>query len=200
MCDVIWCHTTAEGAAMVWAAFIGFAGGLAALVGALIVGSRQIGIQERQTKVVEATLGLEELTVKAQLFEKRLAVYDAARAFVREIVVSNHVPGWGSSNETRQVKLDADFREAMDRSRFLFRPSVSKNLAHIWRLANEFHFHVPSPGPADESEDEKNSREVQEIVRKHAHFLAVLDTMSDIFGDELVLSSPPARQAEVPAE
>jgi hypothetical protein len=58
MCEVLWCHTTAEGAAMVWAALIGLFGAAGAIVGAVIVGLKQSEILAKQAAIAERVAGI----------------------------------------------------------------------------------------------------------------------------------------------
>ena len=100
--------------------------GLAAVLGAVWVGLRQVGIAKRQAETQAEQL-------KADLFERRLATYEAAADFLHH---------FGESLETAEGKQRMDrFATKMRESQFLFRNSVYRKLFEIHEAANKQRYH-----------------------------------------------------------
>jgi|GEM_PF-3407851 len=140
MCDVLWCYTTAEGAATVWAALIALLGGLLALLGAWLIGIRQIKIQHLQTRIANGMFAIEQTRLKAELYDRRVQVYAATKAFLDTIITRGVVPG---HTHEQGVTLDEDiYRQFMDASsaaQFLFDDDVVEYLQQVWTLAMSLH-------------------------------------------------------------
>ncbi|MNV21536.1 hypothetical protein D3C71_1124740 [compost metagenome] len=200
MCDVLWCHTTAEGAAIVWAALVGLLIGLATVGAAYSVGLRQAlimrdqtKIQKRQVLIAEHALDLELRKVNVDLFDKRFEVYEATRKFLSFILTHGNAPGWNLDVEGAttddQLKLQADFSAAMDKSRFLFGSSVRRGLMEIWQWGDEIHWQTwadiePREG---ESVAELETRNINTYVAFRKTMTNRLANLADVFGDELRL-------------
>jgi hypothetical protein len=113
-----------------WDAFATLAGGVmtlaagAAAVGAAaVVGIRQERIASKQVDILARQVGLEEMTLRADLFDRRFRIYEATLDFLSEIARRGDV----AHHET-----DRAFVEALNQSRLLFRPDVHAALKRIW--------------------------------------------------------------------
>jgi hypothetical protein len=200
MCDVLWCHTTAEGAAMVWAALIGVAIGLATVFAAYRVGIRQAlimsdqtKIQKRQVEIAEHALDLELRKVNVDLFDKRFEVYEATRIFLSFMLTHGDAPGWNLNVEgvtsEDQLKIQTNFLAAIDRARFLFKTSVREGLEEILAWADVIHFDTWKDGTPkeDESEDDLKTRNINTYVAFRKEMSTRLANLACVFGDELRL-------------
>lgn len=103
--------------------------GIGAIIGAVYVGIRQAGIAARQADILARQVSLEETKLKADLFEKRLATYEATAAFLYHIGDLGDTP----EGEARISHFATKFRE----SRFLFGADVHAALMEIWEKGNE---------------------------------------------------------------
>ncbi len=178
-CDVIWCYTNEEGAAAVWAALLAFIAALMALAAAAWVGRRQSSImleqariQALQADIANRALEIEDLKVRTDLFDKRMAIFDAAQAFTRFIFTDGAPPnsrrGRSAAERQRQMKVSRDFSEAMERSRFVFDEEVRQALwDDIWIKANQLEFHtlrLEAPQAGDEVDH------AQKVLDLQLHF------------------------------
>lgn len=103
--------------------------GVGAIIGAVFVGIRQAGIASRQADILASQVRLEETKLKADLFDKRLATYEATAAFLY------HIGDLGDTaeGEARISHFATKYRE----SRFLFGADVHAALMEIWEKGNE---------------------------------------------------------------
>lgn len=200
MCDVLWCHTTAEGAAMVWAAVIGLLIGLATVLAAYRVGIRQAlimsdqtKIQERQVVIAEHALDLELRKVNVDLFDKRFEVYESTRKFLSFMITHGNAPGWNLSIEgvtsEAQMELQTNFLAAIDKARFLFGASVREGLEEILSWADNLHFQDWTENEPREGEtaEQLRVRSINAYVSFRKKMSDRLANLADVFGDELRL-------------
>ena len=162
-----------------WEAFAA----LLAVLGAISVGWRQVGIQRKQVEIAN-------LEVKAAVWKERLQVYDATRNYLAHIVTRGAVPGRLTlAASTRGGDVSAPevavaFMDALDRSQFLFQPAVRGRLEDLWRTAEELAdirgsadvLYEPTKTPAETRASVLRNK----LVDQHAAVAA-------IFGDELML-------------
>lgn len=200
MCQVLWCYTSAEGAATVWAALIGLLVGLATVGAAFVVGLRQTlimrdqtRIQKRQVVIAEHALDLELRKVNVDLFDKRFEVYEAARKFLSFMLTHGNAPGWNLKIEgvaaEEQMELQTNFLVGMDKARFLFVPAVRTGLEEILSWADVIHYqqwedHDLRDG---ETDDQLKVRNINAYVAFRKKMSDRLATLADVFGDELKL-------------
>ena len=183
MCDVLWCYTTAEGAAVVWAALIGLIGAAGAIVGAVIVGLKQSEILAKQAAIAERVAGIEELKLKGDLFDARFNVYHATREWIRFIIGEARPPRAGSGGVEGENDVLQTFLAEWDRSRFLFKPSVYELLRNLLTQSHQLHHHQRMQGGNDDGVDHVEHERA--ILTVFAH---VAENMTEIFGDELILA------------
>jgi hypothetical protein len=98
-----------------WPSFATLATGLAAVIGAVVIGLRQMRITERQNLVAEMAL-------KAELFDRRLAVYAATNNFLRATI-----------DETLddEISFRERFQQQSAMARFLFRDEIYDHIREI---------------------------------------------------------------------
>jgi hypothetical protein len=82
-----------------WEAFATLATGIGAVVAAIVVGLRQAGISDRQSRILERQVGLDELKLRSDLFDRRFAVYEATRKFVGHIMAHASEPDQQTQSE-----------------------------------------------------------------------------------------------------
>ncbi len=87
-----------------------------AVVGAIVVGWRQIGVSQRQT-------ALQEFQLRESLFDRRVEVFEDVQSLFSEVLREGKPAGHES---TRQ------FIRAKQRARFLFSRSVNEYLDSVW--------------------------------------------------------------------
>jgi hypothetical protein len=97
--------STWELAPMGWDAIATIVAGLIAVYAAYRVGKRQLAITERQNRVAEMAL-------KAELFDRRFAIYDTAMTLLDDVLTPPSIP----TDRAKFVRL----MEAVHSSRFLF--------------------------------------------------------------------------------
>lgn len=192
---------------MSWEAFAALLTGVLAVGAALVVGLRQVGISTRQTEILsdqaliqDRLVGIEELKLRHALFEDRIEIYDATREFLETIVRNAEVPGLAVERNEKvrvaQDKIRRNFTEAIDRSRFLFRPSVSDALNDLWLTARLINFH-------QKMQKDVNGRKEhgKHVDGEHAALTQISKVYLDlasVFGDELTLSAHGATFAPKP--
>lgn len=200
ICGAFICGFGEEASAAIYAAFIGLLGGILALIGAIIVGFRQVAIQREQTHIqrrqVDLTtqaIGLEATKIRADLFDRRYEIYDATRRFIAFIISHNAVPGWNLDIEGVDPKdsqeIELGFRQAIDRSRLLFKPDVTQRLHGIWETANDLHQNQVSPSPEGEPEEDRRRRELSEVMRRRMGLFETLTNLHELFGEELQIGA-----------
>lgn len=194
-CGSIHCATTNEGAAIVWAAIIGLIGGLAAVVGAIIIGRRQLQLLDYQASL-QAEIGFradkrEAEKIRVDLWEKRFAVYQAVAEFIGDIIREGHPPGYGDDRGTDERKKQAmglyqDFHLAIETSKILFSDGVHADLERIRQAAIQMHYHWGITKDA-------TSPDYQMHVARRTHYMArfaeLRDNLTAIFGDDLKLGN-----------
>jgi hypothetical protein len=169
--------------------------GLAAVVAAVIVGLRQAGIartqaeiSRRQTEILGRQVLLDELKNRSDVFDRRFAIYQATVKLLSEVMV--HAAK--ASGDTER-----DFLRALDQSKFLFRPAVYESLRTLWAdycMFGAFKS-IMEAGP-------QHPEYHQSVDGEHASLLAFnerLGSLSELFGDELVIAAPAAATEEVAA-
>jgi hypothetical protein len=159
-----------------WQSFSTLATGLAAVIGAVVVGLRQAKITERQANIQERQVALEAMNLKAELFERRLSIYNAALDFLGLIINLDE-------NSPRLIVENKGFFSKVRESHFLFRPEVAQSLERI--IGDAFHLQaliVKSVNGLTEDEAER----LEELVAGASlHFRS----LHDVFGPDLALNA-----------
>lgn len=195
--------------AMTWEAFATLAAGLAAVIGATLVGLRQMAISKRQ-------VALQQLELRRLLYDLRRPIYDATRRWLSFILQTGHIPnrpgapdqvqldrrviGAREAELERQAKLEGEFLQAIEDSRFVFGPEVFSSLENLWVQGNEMHYHRVSQRAINAD----RQRHIDEEARLHRWFVDAIKDLANVFGDELKVSDGgastyrPLRKFEAP--
>lgn len=127
-----------------WEAFATLVTGGLAVGAAIFVGLRQVGIAKRQADIqgkqadISSELAkIEKLKIRADLHDRRLAVFAAVDDWLRYTVQGGEPPAL-SGDEGIEVRRR--FESARITSRFLFRPIVRETIEHYWKLGNDLHY------------------------------------------------------------
>ena len=113
-----------------WQSFSTLATGIAAVVGAVIVGLKQTEISRRQTDILKRQVELEDAKLRADLFERRLETYEATADFVINIFAD---PAYDAETNARIKRFNIKMRE----SQFLFSDqNVYRTLQEFWEVGN----------------------------------------------------------------
>ncbi|WP_313573516.1 hypothetical protein [Brevundimonas sp.] len=173
---------------LTWEAVVAFV----AVIAAFFVGLRQADIQKRQAQIAD-------VQARATLWQARLDVYDATRAYLSYIALKGAVPGrqTAAASMTHGAltapEIGEAFNTALDRSQFLFQRNVHAELRTIAEEADQLAtlraspdiFYEPTKGPMES----KAAALRQLLVERHKNVAA-------IFGDELKLSASQLEQRE----
>lgn len=152
-CHVFFCSDNPEAKAILWAAVIAAVPALLAVIGAFLIGQRQLQLLDYQA-ALQGEIGIraaeiEKGKLKADLFDRRMAVYTAAQAFVGVIMAEGEGPQFktkGSVEEIeRQATIAREFSDAIGVSKYLFSQEVHDSLLNdLWRGSANLHFHNTS--------------------------------------------------------
>lgn len=157
-----------------WQALATLVTGVLAVFGAVAVGLRQLAITRRQTAIAARQTHLAELTLRQQLFEKRMRVYEAVVNFLGAIVREGAYPS---------RDLEIEFLSGLGSSRFLCSERTHAGLQEIWAEAGDFRvWKIKMAGRELKGGDAK--REAKFLT----WFLARLESLPDLFGEELRLA------------
>lgn len=191
MCQVIWCSFTWEAFATILAGVLAFAAGVIAVIGAVKVAKRQTDLLAKQSAIAERQVALAELTLRAELYEQRVQVYDAVRSWLAFIVSHGRAPGMARPKDGLHVvpgedAINDQFIEAWDRSRFLFRPEVFRELERLRVQSHDLRYRQVMQTARDDQEGRE--RHTQRELDLMLDFGDTAQRLSTIFGDELNLS------------
>ncbi|VWX51777.1 hypothetical protein [Novosphingobium sp. 9U] len=179
-----------------WDAFATLAGavatlvaGIAAVIAAVIIGKRQMKISEkqtaisdRQTRILERQTQLAELTLRSELYERRVEVYSATDAFLTEIMMVADRPS---------LEVQRRFLIAREAARFLFASEVEAALneintkAHLLFVSRRAIADMNAGRrPINDDYISREEKQMDWLVARHG-------ALAEIFGQELSLSMPP---------
>lgn len=184
---------------MTWEAVATFVTGGLAVLGAVIVGWRQIGIVQEQTAIASRQadiLGeqvrLEKLAFHESMFDRRMGVYEGIQAYLVSIVRTAAEP-------PRDAEIA--FLEALGRARFLFRTEVSDGLREIWKEACSFSALKSVMSHTYRAEGHYGQGNPDKEAVMLSWFNERLERLPDLFGTELRLGQDePSREVEVGAQ
>jgi hypothetical protein len=158
MCNIAWCGFT-------WEAFATLMTGVLAVGAAMYVGHRQTKIMTEQTAIAKGQVDLEHLKLRADLFDRRMQVYEATVRWLQDIWTNGNAP---------KGEAHTNYIWAMEKAKFLFRPAVADQMEEWFRMANK----------ADLLDKLEKLEEAMPI-RQQLWDLA--KTVNGIFGDEMRL-------------
>lgn len=166
-----------------WPSFATLTTGALAVLAAMYVGKKQTKISERQVE-------LEEATLRADLFDRRMAVYESAATMLQLLP-----QGRGQSDETRAAY--SDYFPRMREGQFLFKdPAVRTMLTAIWARASDHETDLQALRTLDPADDRLSNEQAGAIAaqlraaRKRAGETASwvieqLDALPEVFGTDL---------------
>lgn len=163
-----------------WPSFSTLATGLAAVVGAVWIGRRQAGIAERQTDLLARQEAWQAISIKADLFDRRLATYEATADFLI------HIADIGEDEEVQA--RTRNFAAKMRESQFLFQPEVYAALKEIWDVANDLRVSRVNSIARAKGELPRDA-ELGKRIQGHIEWMFTrLETLADVFKPDLELS------------
>lgn len=179
MCGVVWCSFS-------WEAFATIFTGLAAVGGAYLIARLQLRNMDHQTTV-------ERLKLRRDTFELRWEVYRATADWLR---------AWFQEGDRPTGEVDSNFLWAIEKSKFLFRPEVARQL-NAWHTdAVTIHALGRRMERVDDAEVERlQARVVEAAARLEAAFSGIVP----LFGEEMAISElnttlPPLPKPPRPAD
>lgn len=135
MCDYINCYASSEAYAAIIAAVIGLIGGLLAVAAAVVVGLRQSEILTRQTDVANRMAEVEELRLKSELYDRRIAVYTGVSQMIEFVQGHGRTPRDKTTGRLGLGKNEAEivnqFYAALSSAHFLFPSATNQELHNI---------------------------------------------------------------------
>jgi hypothetical protein len=150
--------------------------GALAVGAAVLIGFRQLGITRRQTTIAQQQTRLAELTLRYQLFDRRMIVYNSTADFLAAIFRDAAYP-------SREVQ--AAFFSALGSSRFLFSAETYEGLSEIWERATDFRLlKLKARASADSGDPENKQAEDMALT----WFFNRLESLPNLFGTELRLT------------
>ena len=177
--------------ALTWDAVATLTTGILAVGSASLVAMKQVAIVRRQTL-------LQELSFRGDVFDKRMKVFNAVRAYMRMMMST-------SSNDYDTSADAVAFIEAAEEARFLFSKKLYLELSSIRTLAAEIHgsisqqgWEFTDPRVRDEAIVVTERRKVEMRRRYHAlpalfdaemHISTADEGLSD-YVDEIQLPDP----------
>lgn len=179
-CDFFVCSNNQEAKAIIVASVVGLIGGLAALIGAIVVGLRQADIIDRQAKIMERALKLEQQRLKSDLYDRRIAIYEVSKTYLRAFLKQAE-GGETEDMKLRRERLMFEFAQARAASDFLLSAPVIAHLEHAWVMIGEFYRVGEGTEPHDVEDASRQRHELVMAVRKSWDDLAI------VFGPDLTL-------------
>ena len=187
--------TLIDWGAFTWEAFATLATGLAAVAGAVWVGSRQMNIAYAQTRIslkqtaiLDRQNRLEESKLRAELFDRRMLVYEATADFLINL---RDIRGQSAGVAERLQTFSQKMRE----SEFLFAPKVHRGLVEIWEAGNQLRADRETLAltvlSLKEGEDwAAQPQLVKRIEDAQSWSRWRLDTLAHLFRDDLQILKP----------
>jgi len=175
-----------------WEAFATLLTGALAVGAALIVGLRQTDIQTKQVVIQHRLADLEEMKLRQALFEARYQVYNASRKWLVATVKYGSPPysakDLAGAQKVVEMKWADEFLDALDRSRFLFRPAVRDVLVKMWNAGEDI-IQADRALERERTTQEQREKAADKHDEAFKYLSGLLGDFSDLFGDELVLTA-----------
>jgi len=162
MCNIAWCGFT-------WEAFATLMTGVLAVGAAVYVGRRQTKIMDEQTAIAKRQVDLEHLKLRADLFDRRMAVFETTDRWLGEFWAHGK-PATGD--------IERDFICATDTAKLLFRPAVAEQMRKWYLMGVDHHAYDVM-------------HEVEKTADKFTEFTesARTEKVIDLFGEEMKLGA-----------
>jgi F0F1-type ATP synthase membrane subunit c/vacuolar-type H+-ATPase subunit K len=164
-----------------WEAFSTLSAGVAAVLGAIVVGIKQAKISSQQTEILKRQIQLEELSFRASLFERRMKIYESTSEFLLSIIRNASPP-----DGDREIS----FLRAQRDTEFLFAPNVLDHLNEIWRRAAEYRAIYTTARHTFETKGHYGAGNPEREAAAVEWFAERLRILPSLFGEELRLGRP----------
>ncbi|MFY7838179.1 MAG: hypothetical protein ACOVQ0_18060 [Novosphingobium sp.] len=171
-----------------WPSFATLTSGLAAVIGAVVVGLKQVGIARRQADItdkqadiLDRQVKLEAAKLRADLFQRRLATFEATADFVF------HITALPEQDEKAAARISL-FAEKMRESQFLFEdPAVYKRLREIFERGNKARADraIAQAYREEQRPDPDRVARQERLLKAAAWTLAELEELSELFRHDL---------------
>ncbi|MBB5687656.1 hypothetical protein [Sphingobium boeckii] len=162
-----------------WQSFSTLFTGIAAVVGAVIVGLKQTGISSKQTDILDRQVELEEAKLRADLFERRLETYEATADFVIHI---SSMPESDPKAEARIQRFNSKMRE----SQFLFSDqNVYQTLLGFWDKGNAARLDRALSFAEHEEGRKHDPERTKRIMEYPTWSFQTADTLAELFRHDL---------------
>lgn len=134
---------------IIWEAWATLGVGIAAVIGAFKIGIKQAKIAEKQTKILQSQVDQDRLQLRADLYDRRVAIYSAIKDYAFRASTGNAVP----------MDVQRPFYEALNASRFLFGPELQAWIQELHEVAIALQvFHQRAYGNVANATDEMFDR------------------------------------------
>ncbi len=179
-----------------WEAFATLITGALAVFAAFRVGLKQVEIQYRQASIQSRLAAIEERKLRSDLFDRRIAVYEASARWFSYFVTTGQVAGKPTRAQKAMnvvssrpkpipgMDVSNAFLEAMLLSKFLFQPHVERALKAAWDASERWSDIARSD--LGSYNDEKDRQALMAEARRE--ITLIYDSLVDIFAAELQLS------------
>jgi uncharacterized protein YozE (UPF0346 family) len=161
-----------------WQALATLITGALAVAGAVLIGLRQLAITRRQTDIAERQTRIAELSLRQQLFDKRMHDYHAVANFLGAIIRDASYP---------VGKIETDFLTALGSSQFLFAMATYEDLQQVWDRAQAFRLLKIRIQSSDEERREEGDADREAEVQALRWFFDRLESLPALFGNQLRL-------------
>ncbi|MCJ2187374.1 hypothetical protein [Novosphingobium beihaiensis] len=161
---------------------------MAAVIGAVIVGSKQVGIAKRQADItdkqadiLDRQVKLEAAKLRADLFQRRLETFEATADFVL------HIAALPEHDEKADARISL-FAEKMRESQYLFEdPAVYKRLREIFEIGNKSRTDraIAQAYHEEQRPDPDRQARQERMLNVAAWTFATLEELSDLFRHDL---------------
>jgi hypothetical protein len=123
------------------------------------------------------------LRLRAEVFERRLEVYEATSNLLGELLVNGAMPGQATQDK---------FLLAMKHSRLIFAPEVHTRLQDIWSKVLRYGVAVGRLNDGARRQDSVIARYQETEAAVFEEFGHLVGDLESVFGNELQLSDDPA--------
>lgn len=188
MCGIAWCDFSWDALATLLAGFAALVTGILAVGAAVYVGKLQHKIMLKQQEILYHQTTIERLNLRTTTFDKRWEVYEATANWLSE---------WARTGQRPRGEVADKFRWALEKSKFLFRPSVSAKL-NEWRVLQIRHHYISQKLESDRTTAaERETFEAKAIEIDKALSEAFTEIVT-VFGQEMMLSESNAQLPDLP--
>lgn len=167
-----------------WQSFSTLATGMAAVVGAVIVGLKQTEISRKQTDILKRQVELEDAKLRADLFERRLETYEATADFVMNV--------WATPNDDAEADARIKrFNMKMRESQFLFSDqNVYRRLYEFWEIGNKARHNSTLLSAEREQRLKYDPERTEKMMDYQSWAFETAASLAELFRIDLSISPP----------